>query len=231
MVYQLFRCFDRGGVDYFDSRMLRETLSELLGEEPPTAKECERFVAEIDLDGNDMLTLHEFVYMYRRAAAGVPAAELPILYEYAEKVRERMFRPLPSEGIEAVSFRNKPSSKVKAGRAADGVTFSDARLTVLRTVFDYIDRARCGFVDSKALMTAMTDVNQEAPSIDDCRNIIAEIDLDGNDMVTFDEFISMHKAVKANVIVVVVQQHQRHVLKPFQTGSASTFLIADRRRR
>ena len=66
----------------------------------------------------------------------------------------------------------------------------------LRKTFSLIDTAGCGFIDSNAIAKIMAEMHGEAPPMSECRDIIAEIDTDGNDMVTFDEFVSLFKQVK-----------------------------------
>ena len=65
---------------------------------------------------------------------------------------------------------------------------SEERITEFKAAFELFDRDRDGAINNKELGTVMRNLGQN-PSEEELREMIKEIDLDGNGVIDFNEFL------------------------------------------
>ena len=65
---------------------------------------------------------------------------------------------------------------------------SEERITEFKAAFELFDRDRDGAINNKELGTIMRNLGQN-PSEEELREMIKEIDLDGNGVIDFNEFL------------------------------------------
>ena len=75
---------------------------------------------------------------------------------------------------------------------------SEERITEFKAAFDLFDKDRDGSINNKELGTVMRNLGQN-PSEEELKQMIKEIDLDGNGVIDFNEFLYlMVKKMKEN---------------------------------
>ncbi|KAL4319338.1 hypothetical protein GQ457_18G011780 [Hibiscus cannabinus] len=150
----------------------------------PNRLELERVFATFDKNGDGFITKQEL---------GESLKNIRMLL--TEKDVEEMVAKLDANGDGLIDFDEfRVLCEAIEGEESDSKRSGEEEGEMLKEAFDVFDRDNDGLISVEELGWVLSSLGlKEGDKVQDCREMIRKVDIDGNGMVDFDEFKIMMK--------------------------------------